>query len=211
MGRPRTHPHPEIGTGYGDVTVVGELFEAPGGARKGKPYKTWFVPCLCGRCGGRFTCMWNNLRRGLVQQCNDCKRAQDVKRLVTDAKVLADMRRKDEYRWYDGAPYVYAVSYEELHVLKIGYGGRHPSGTCSSANQRCSRYVGREVTGRLFWYGVPGTFADEVMLQALFAKRYGTAFAPANRLSEWVMYDTEEKALSLLRAAFKFSQENFPG
>lgn len=212
MGRPRTHPHPEIGIVYGSVIVTGKPFEAQGGLSKGKPYKTWFVPVTCQLCGGHFSCMWNNLRRGLVTKCNDCKHKADAARFVSNGKELGELRRKDEYRWYDGTPYVYAIAYEERHVLKIGYGSTHPIRVMSSGKLRFKKQTGlAKVTGKLFWYGVPAAFADEAILQALFTKRYGAAFNTRTRMSEWVNYDTEEKALSLLKAAFSFSQENFPG
>jgi hypothetical protein len=126
------------------------------------------------------------------------------------AALLADLRRYDEYRWYDGTPYVYAIAYEERHVLKIGYGSTHPSYVVSSGKRRFKKYTGL-TAGKLFWYGVPAVYADEAILQSLFTKRYGAAFPAGNRLSEWVNYDTKENALSLLKAAFAFAQANFPG
>lgn len=211
MGRPRKHPHPEIGTRYGNVTVTGALFEAQGGLAEGKPYKTWFVPCMCGLCGGHFSCMWNNLRRGLVSRCEACKREADGQRFIDNAKVFADARRKDEYRWYDGTPYVYAIAYEEARVLKIGYSRLPPATVVSRVRINFRRRSTAEATGKLFWYGMPASLADEVMLQALFTKRYGSAFENTNRLCEWVKYDSKERAFSLLKAAFEFSQANFPG
>lgn len=200
-----------MGTRYGSLVVTGALFESLGGLRSGKSYKAWFVPYMCTLCGGHGSCMWNNLRRGFVTQCVHCKRQADGQRFVTEAKTLADARRKDEYRWYDGKPYVYAIAYEEAHVLKIGYSALSPATVVSRTGINFKRRSESDTTGRLFWYGVPGTLADEVILQALFSKRYGSAFESTSRLSEWVRYDSEDRAFSLLRAAFKFSQENFPG
>jgi hypothetical protein len=211
MGRPRTHSHPSIGTRYGDVVVTGAAFSEPRGVYKGRLVIVWRIPCTCLLCDTEFSPLWNNLHRGLVAQCVHCKRKADSARFTANSKELGELRRKDEYRWYNGTPYVYAIAYEERHVLKIGYGSTHPVHVMSSGKLRFKKQTGLDVSGRLFWYGVPAVFADEAILQALFTKRHGAAFSTRTRMSEWVNYDSEERALSLLRAAFKFSQENFPG
>jgi hypothetical protein len=208
MGRPRQHPHPVIGTRYGDVVVTGPAFQEPRGTYKDRPVIVWRVPCTCLLCNGELCPIWSNLHRGLVTRCNSCRHAANGERLKTDAARLADLRPgiSDRYPWYTGAPYVYAVYYEEFSSLKIGFSQRKPSAVRGRADIRFRRYLSQpDAVGRWLWQQTPATLADEAVLQGVFTRLYGSAFtSKSQHINEWVNSPEESIAVDRLNATWEF-------
>lgn len=146
------------------------------------------------------------LCEGLVSRCAACKHKADSARFITRGKELGELRRKDEYRWYQpGDKYVYAILYPG--TLKIGYAARTPNSVFSSSNQRYTKYSGFHVKGTWLWQRTGATYADEAVLQGVMTRQYGAAFPPrtgVTRMSEWVCCVSEEMALTCLNSTWSF-------